>query len=109
MQKDRRRERGYVARRDTVSVEAVCYLMMRRPEKARELLGEDVRPAPGDDSVIAQSYLMEGNMTKADRILQISAYQHLVLLTGSLASLLQLQNEKFEEILHRIFAVVPGI
>ena len=91
--------------RDAVSVEAVCYLMMRRPEKARELLGEDVRPAPGDDSVIAQTYLMEGNMTKADRILQISAYQHLISLTGSLASLLQLQNEKFEEILHRIFAV----
>ncbi len=94
--------------KDAVSIEAVCYLMMRQPQKVFELLGDDVRLISGDDSIKAQAYLMEGNISKANKILQISVYQHLISFVGLMTSLLQLQNEKFEEILRRIFSVADA-
>ncbi|HYE10218.1 MAG TPA: helix-turn-helix transcriptional regulator, partial [Patescibacteria group bacterium] len=44
--------------KEAVSIEAVCYLMMRQPQNVLDLLGETIRPLPNDEAGIAQSYLM---------------------------------------------------
>lgn len=94
--------------KEAVSIEAVCYLMMRQPQQVLELLGETIRPLPNDEAGIAQSYLMLGNVQAAQKVLQINVYQHLLTLVGSLISLLQLQNEQFEEILRRILSLAEA-
>lgn len=91
--------------KDAVSLEATCYLMLRQPQNVLELLGETIRPISNDEAGIAQAHLMLGNLTQANKVLQVNLYQHLLLLVGSAISLLQLQNEQFEEILHRILSV----
>lgn len=91
--------------KEAVSIEAVCYLMMRQPQNVLDLLGETIRPLPNDEEGIAQSYLMLGNVSAAKKVLQINVYQHLLTLIGSLISLLQLQNEQFEDILRRILSI----
>ncbi|WP_070000523.1 helix-turn-helix domain-containing protein [Cellulosilyticum sp. I15G10I2] len=91
--------------KDAVSLEATCYLMLRQPQNVLELLGETIRPIANDDKGIAQAYLMAGNLTQANKVLQISIYQHLLSLVGASILLLQLGNEQFEEILNRILSV----
>lgn len=91
--------------REAVSMESVCYLMLQQPQKVLDLLGETIRPMSGDDAGISQAYLMLGNVPAAKKVLQINAYQHLLSFIESARSLLHLQNEQFEEILHRILSV----
>ena len=91
--------------KDAVSFEATIYLMLQQPQNALDLLGETIRPISNDEAVIAQAYLMIGNAPAANKVLQIGIYQHLLILVGSALSLLQLQNEQFEEILHRTLSV----
>ena len=91
--------------KDAVSLEATIYLMLQQPQKVLDLLGETIRPISNDEAVIAQAYLMIGNAPAANKVLQIGIYQHLLTLVGSALSLLQLQNEQFEEILHRTLSV----
>lgn len=91
--------------KEAVSLEATCCLMLGEPQRVLELLGETIRPIPNDEAGIAQSYLMMGNREEANKVLQISMYQHLLMLVGGGVSLLQLQNEQFEETLHRILTV----
>jgi len=91
--------------RDAVSLEATIYLMAQQPQNALDLLGETIRPISNDEAGIAQAYLMLGNAPAANRVLQISIYQHLLSCVGSALSLLQPQNAQFEEILRRILAV----
>lgn len=91
--------------KEAVSIEALCYLMMGQPQNVLNLLGETIRPLPNDEAGIAQAYLMLGNTEAANKVLQINVYQHLLSLVGSSISLLQLQNEKFEEVLKRILSV----
>lgn len=91
--------------KEAVSIEATCYLMLGQPQNVLELLGETIRPISNDDAGIAQAYLMVGNLAQANKVLQISVYQHLLSLVGGAISLLQLRNDQFEEILHRILSV----
>lgn len=91
--------------KEAVSLEATCYLMMGQPQATIEILGETIRPLSNDDVGVAQAYVMLGDTKKADRVLQISIYQHLLILINTLVSLLQIENEKFEETLHRILTV----
>jgi transcriptional regulator with XRE-family HTH domain len=88
--------------KDAVSLEAGCYLMSGKPQKVLDLLGETIRPLDNDDAGIAQAYFMLGNQQQAEKVLQIGIYQHLLTLVSLSNSLLQLQNEQFDEILHRI-------
>jgi len=94
--------------KDAVSLEATSYLMLQQPLKVLDLLGETIRPISNDEAGIAQAYLMIGNASAANKVLQINIYQHLLSLVGSALSLLQLQNEQFEEILHRILYVAEA-
>lgn len=94
--------------REAVSMESVCYLMLQQPQKVLDLLGETIRPISGDDAGISQAYLMLGNVPAAKKVLQINAYQHLLSFIDSARSLLLLQSEQFEEILHRILSVAEA-
>ena len=94
--------------KDAVSMEATCYLFQQQPKLVLDLLGETIRPASNDDAAVAQAYLMLGNIISANKVLQISIYQHLLSLVGYLRSFLEIylnNSEQFEEILHRIQAV----
>ena len=91
--------------KDAVSLEATSYLMCNQPQNVLDLLGETIRPISNDEAGIAQAYLMIGNTAAANKVLQISIYQHLLSFMGSALSLLQLQNEQFEEIIHRMLSV----
>lgn len=94
--------------KDAVSLEAACYLMLKQPQNVFELLGETIRPIANDDAAIAQAYLMEGNLKQANKVLQITIYQHLLSMIGASVTMLQLQNEQFEETLNRILKVAEA-
>jgi transcriptional regulator with XRE-family HTH domain len=91
--------------KEAASLTATCYLMMGQPQKVLAVLGETIRPFTNDDLGIAQAYFMLGNLEQANRVLQITIYQHLLTLIGASTSLLQLQNDQFDEILYRIMTV----
>lgn len=95
-------------KKDAVSLEAACYLMLKQPQNVFELLGETIRPIANDDAAIAQAYLMEGNLKQANKVLQITIYQHLLSMIGASVTMLQLQNEQFEETLNRILKVAEA-
>lgn len=94
--------------KEATSVEAVCYLMLQKPQEILNLLGESIRPILTDYEVIGQAYQMMGNISKAKEIAQVSMYQHLLALIGSTPAYLMLNaddNNKIEEILYRSLAV----
>lgn len=94
--------------KEAVSLEATCYLMLQKPQKVLDLLGETLRPHSPVDEMVAQAYQMMGNVKKANEVMQISMYQHLLLLASGVPSLLLLNAskvEKTEEILRRTFAL----
>lgn len=88
--------------KDAVSLEATCYLISSKPQEVLNLLGETIRPLGNDDAATAQAYFMLGNHNQAKKILQIGIYQHLLTLVSLSTSLLQLQNDQFDETLHRV-------
>ncbi|NCB41381.1 MAG: XRE family transcriptional regulator [Clostridia bacterium] len=92
--------------KEAASLEATCYLMMGEPQAVLALLGETIRPFPNDDAAIAQAYISLGNLPQANKVLQISLYQHLLSLVGAAVSLLQLRNEQFEEAIQRVLSIV---
>ena len=90
--------------KDAISAQVTCYLMQGESQKARELLGEDIRPLSQETELLAQTYQQQGNMEKADEILQISIYQHMLLAIGDSVSWLLLHTTdypKAEEIMRR--------
>ena len=91
--------------KDAVSLEATCYLISGKPQEVLELIGETIRPLDTDDAATAQAYFMLGNHDQAKKILQIGIYQHLLTLVSLSTSLMQLQNEQFEDTLNRIQSV----
>lgn len=91
--------------KEAESLEATCYLMLQQPQSVFDLLGETIKPLSNDDAAIAQAYAMMGNTSKADQVLQISVYQHVLSLVSALTALLQIHNDLFEEILQRALSV----
>ncbi len=94
--------------KDANSLEAICCLLLNRPQKVLELLGETIKPSPCDDESLAQAYYLLGNTTKANEVIQISMYQHLLMLMGTTPLYLMLNAdnpEKSELILQRALAV----
>jgi transcriptional regulator with XRE-family HTH domain len=94
--------------RDATSFEAVCYLMLNRPQQVLDLLGESIRPLPTDHEIVAQAYQIMGNASKAKEVTQIGMYQHLLALIGATPAYLMLNadsSEKTGEILHRALSV----
>ncbi|MEL7659352.1 helix-turn-helix transcriptional regulator [Acetobacterium wieringae] len=94
--------------RDALSIEGTCYLMLGQPALVMDLLGEDIRPFPTDTEMLAQAYQMAGNPEKARQVLQISSYQHLLLLVSTASAYLMLNAsdlDRVETILTRTLGV----
>jgi len=72
------------------------------------LLDGTVKPIICDEVLLSNAYQMTGNIQKAKTVLQISIYQHLLIILGVFPNYLLLHvgdTEKFEEILQRILSV----
>ncbi|MEG0372069.1 MAG: helix-turn-helix transcriptional regulator, partial [Clostridium sp.] len=94
--------------KDAISLEATCYLIQQQPQSVLNLLGEIIRPASTDDAIMAQAYQIMGDIPNANKVLQVSMYQHLTSLVGFTHSFLHIHindKEKFQEILHRILSI----
>ncbi|WKY47284.1 helix-turn-helix transcriptional regulator [Eubacteriaceae bacterium ES3] len=90
--------------KEAINLEATAYLMLSEPHAVLDLLGETVSLLPLDTEMISKAYELLGNIPKAKEILQISMYQHLIILVGTAPSYLMMHTdepEKFEEILSR--------
>lgn len=97
--------------KEAVSLEAICKLILQKPQEVLDLLGETIRPHSPDDDIVAQAYQMMGNVKKANEVIQINMYQHLLLLTEGIPTylLLNVSNvEKTEGILKRAFALADA-
>lgn len=78
------------------------------PQLALELLDESVRPITQESESLAQVYQMLGNTKSAKRTLQISMYQHMLLLIGDAATYSMLYADDYDraqEILERALSV----
>ncbi|PEY74034.1 helix-turn-helix domain-containing protein [Bacillus thuringiensis] len=95
--------------KEAASFQATCYLILNRPNEVLQLLGETIRPNfPGED-LISQAYQMLGNAEKANEVMQISMYQHLIQLVGTIPNYVVVNAssaEKVEVILNRAFILI---
>ena len=90
------------------SIEAISQLVMQNPKEVLELLDGTMKPTSDDEPLLANAYMMIGDIQKAKEVMQISTYKHFLGIIGnSVVSLLQYvkEPEKFEEIIHRILSV----
>lgn len=69
--------------KEAVFMEAQAYLMLQKPEKALELSDEAVRPMMSEIDLLMQIYQSMGKAEQAEKVRQISMYQHLLFLVGS--------------------------
>lgn len=94
--------------KEATSMEALCYLTLRRPLDVIGLFDESIRPIAADELTMAQAYEMVGNKEMAKKVTQITMYQHMILLVGTAPNYLMLNADdpkKTEEILNRTLAV----
>ncbi|WKY43894.1 helix-turn-helix transcriptional regulator [Eubacteriaceae bacterium ES2] len=94
--------------KEAINLEATACLMLGDAHAVLNLLGETASILQPDTEMISQAYELLGNIPKAKEILQISMYQHLIMLVASAPSYLMMHNdepEKFEQILSRALAV----
>ncbi|MDA1870893.1 MULTISPECIES: helix-turn-helix domain-containing protein [Bacillus cereus group] len=95
--------------KEAASFQATCYLILNRPNEVLQLLGETIRPNFPEEDLIAQAYQMLGNTEKANEVMQISMYQHLIQLVGTIPNYVVVNAssaEKVEVILNRAFMLI---
>ncbi|PEI72595.1 transcriptional regulator [Bacillus wiedmannii] len=95
--------------KEAVSFQATCYLILNRPNEVLQLLGETIRPNFPEEDLIAQAYQMIGNAEKANEMMQISMYQHLIQLVATIPNYVVVNAssaEKVEIILNRAFMLI---
>lgn len=91
--------------KDAICLEANCYLLMNQPQKALELVNEQVRPLSQETELLAQIYKRIGNTERAKEVTQIALYQHLLMLIGDGTFELLLYIDEYakaEKIMNRI-------
>ncbi|PEQ49617.1 helix-turn-helix domain-containing protein [Bacillus thuringiensis] len=95
--------------KEAVSFQATCYLILNKPNEVLQLLGGTIRPNVPEEDLIAQAYQMLGNAEKANEIIQISMYQHLIQLVATIPNYVVVNAssaEKVEVILNRAFMLI---
>ncbi|PDZ43233.1 helix-turn-helix domain-containing protein [Bacillus wiedmannii] len=95
--------------KEAVSFQATCYLILSKPNEVLQLLGETIRPNVPEEDLIAQAYQMLGNTEKANEMMQISMYQHLIQLVATIPNYVVVNAsnaEKVEVILNRVFMLI---
>lgn len=88
-----------------VSLAATCHLLLGEPQNTLEILGESINPMLNDESKIAQAYLMQNQKSQADKVIQISIYQHLLALMSDCNTYLSINNKKFDDTLNKIITI----
>ena len=78
------------------TVEALCELILKRPERILELLEDKVTPYLGEESLLASAYEMLGKLGKAKEIYQVSLFQSLINMFSVSSSYLLLNKDKPE-------------
>jgi transcriptional regulator with XRE-family HTH domain len=78
-------------------MQAMCYLSLNQGEKVLEVLGESLLETTPDGTLIAQAYLMLGNVEKAQETLQVDLFQHLMDAFQSLIIILHINLACFEK------------
>ncbi|CAM4169762.1 transcriptional regulator [Bacillus luti] len=95
--------------KEAVSFQATCYLLLNKPNEVLQLLGGTIRPNVPEEDLIAQAYQMLGNTEKANEIMQISMYQHLMQFVSTISSFVLVNasnKEKVEMALNRAFKLI---
>lgn len=95
--------------KEAVTFQATCYLILNKPNEVLQLLGGTIRPNVPAEDLIAQAYQMLGNVEKANEIMQISMYQHLIQLVATIPNYVVVNAssaEKVEVILNRAFMLI---
>lgn len=90
------------------SLEAVCYLMLQQPLEVLDLLEGTLKPIQGDEVILSSAYQMRGNTEKAKSVLQISIYQHIMILVDYASAYLSLcigQNDQFDKAYNRFVSI----
>lgn len=77
--------------KETLTLEIMAYIASDKPMDALQLLGEIPRPIAQDSELTAACHQKLGNMEQAYRILQTSAYQHLLFLIQDSISFMMLR------------------
>lgn len=91
--------------KESTLIEALCYLTLGQPQPVLDLLGETIRPITDESVFIAQAYQMMGNLQKAKEVMQISMYQHLIVLLSTTPSYILLNGEQADEIIKRTLEI----
>lgn len=97
--------------KDTLSLQAIIYMMMSKPEEVLQLLGEKAKPLSQDVEMIAASFQLLGNQNKANEILQVCIYQHLLYLIQNSVNLMVQNHHDIafcEETMHRLMVIVEA-
>lgn len=94
--------------KDAITMKAGCLLMLNQPAEVLEKLGEEIHPVEQTTEMQAQAYQLKGDFEKADRALQISMYQHVLMSVGDASMHIAWQqhtSDKTEEVIRRTLAV----
>lgn len=82
--------------KDTLSIEAIALLSLKRPTKVFDLLGDSIHSMQPEAELIAQAYLMLDNRNKAIETMQVSSYQNIIFLLSSSIQLIGLYAQEPE-------------
>lgn len=91
------------------ALEAFCQLQLGNSDEALSLLNHDVALYMGQEQILSQAYIAKGNFEKAQEVLQVTQYQHLIglIVTSGDELALEVENlEKFDEIVCRIKRII---
>ncbi len=86
-------------------LQAICHIALNDPVGVIDLLDDIDALLIDDESILANAYVMHGNVNKASEILQISTYQHILVVLNNLIATLSMVNtedEKLEITVNRI-------
>ena len=95
--------------KESVSLECIIYTVLNRPEETLRVLGEEARPISQDAELIGASFQMMGNMEKADEIIQVCTFQHLLFMIQDSVSYMMINTDKkelCEETIKRLLGVM---
>ncbi len=90
-------------------LQALCNLALENPVEAIQLLGDVDVVLLDEPGILANAYVMQGNVEKAMEILQISTYQHLLITVNTLItslSMVSYEEHKFDSMVLRIYELL---
>lgn len=85
-----------------IHMRAFAKLLQQDAEGVINLLGEGAQPIYGEDILIATAHTMQGQTEKAKEILQVTHYQHLVIVLGSATESILLDLPQIDETVKRV-------